>query len=50
MQELIDYIGQSHYLPGCMKCSTVMKARKGQDLTCLHTRMPFDPQNYQPGE
>ena len=32
-----------------MKRSTVMKARQGKaHLTCLHTRMPFDPQNYQP--
>ena len=51
MQELIDYIGQSHYLPGdeALNCDE-SEARVKAHLTCLHTRMPFDPQNYQPGE
>lgn len=51
VQELIDYIGQSHYLPGDeeLNCDE-SEARVKEHLTCLHTRMPFDPQNYQPGE
>lgn len=50
VQELIDYIGQSHYLPGdeTLNCDE-SEARVKAHLTCLHTRMPFDPQNYQPG-
>ena len=51
VQELIDYIGQSHYLPGDeeLNCDE-SEARVKEHLTCFHTRMPFDPQNYQPGE
>ena len=51
VQELIDYIGQSHYLPGdeALNCDE-SEARVKAHLTCLHTRMPFDPQNYHPGE
>lgn len=51
VQELIDYIGQSHYLPGdeALNCDE-SEARVKAHLTCLHTRMPFDPQNYQPGK
>lgn len=51
VQELIDYIGQSHYLPGdeALNCDE-SEARVKAHLTCLHTRMPFDPKNYQPGE
>ncbi|EJE3858153.1 exodeoxyribonuclease V subunit gamma [Escherichia coli] len=50
VQELIDYIGQSHYLPGdeTLNCDE-SEARVKAHLTCFHTRMPFDPQNYQPG-
>ncbi|EIY9330531.1 TPA: exodeoxyribonuclease V subunit gamma [Escherichia coli] len=50
VQELLDYIGQSHYLPGdeALNCDE-SEARVKAHLTCLHTRMPFDPQNYQPG-
>ncbi|HFP5651552.1 TPA: exodeoxyribonuclease V subunit gamma [Escherichia coli] len=50
VQELIDYIGQSHYLPGdeALNCDE-SEARVKEHLTCHHTRMPFDPQNYQPG-
>ena len=50
VQELIDYIGQSHYLPGdeAPNCDE-SEARVKAHLTCHHTRMPFDPQNYQPG-
>lgn len=47
VQELVDYIGQSHYLPGdearnCDESEQRVKAH----ITCLHTRMPFDPANY----
>ncbi|XTZ39197.1 exodeoxyribonuclease V subunit gamma [Salmonella enterica] len=47
VQELVDYIGQSHYLPGdelldCDKSEQRVKAH----ITHLHTRMPFDPANY----
>ncbi|EQV89170.1 exodeoxyribonuclease V gamma chain [Escherichia coli KOEGE 71 (186a)] len=51
VQELIDYIGQSHYLPGDeeLNCDE-SEVRVKEHLTCLHTRMPFDSQNYQPGE
>ncbi|GCW84655.1 exonuclease V gamma subunit RecC [Escherichia coli] len=50
VQELIDYIGQSHYLPGdeALNCDE-SEARVKAHLTCHHTRMPFDPQNYQSG-
>ncbi|MBS8584755.1 exodeoxyribonuclease V subunit gamma [Escherichia coli] len=50
VQELIDYIGQGHYLPGdeALNCDE-SEARVKAHLTCHHTRMPFDPQNYQPG-
>lgn len=51
MQELVDYIGQSHYLPGdeTLTCDE-SEARVKAHITRLHTRMPFDAQNYQPGE
>lgn len=47
VQELVDYIGQSHYLPGdedrnCDESEQRVKAH----ITCSHTRMPFDPVNY----
>jgi len=47
VQELVDYIGQSHYLPGdedrnCDESEQRVKAH----ITCLHSRMPFDPANY----
>ncbi|HFZ8995509.1 TPA: exodeoxyribonuclease V subunit gamma [Citrobacter freundii] len=51
VQELLDYIGQSHYLPGdeALTCDA-SEARVKAHLTRLHTRMPFDAQNYLPGE
>ncbi|MGC8400615.1 exodeoxyribonuclease V subunit gamma [Enterobacter mori] len=47
VQELVDYIGQSHYLPGdearnCDESEQRVKAH----ITFCHTRMPFDPVNY----
>jgi exodeoxyribonuclease V gamma subunit len=51
VQELLDYIGQSHYLPGdeALTCDE-SEARVKAHVTRLHTRMPFDAQNFQPGE
>ena len=51
VQELLDYIGQSHYLPGdeLLTCDQ-SEARVKAHITRLHTRMPFDAQNYLPGE
>jgi exodeoxyribonuclease V gamma subunit len=47
VQELVDYIGQSHYLAGdearnCDESAQRVKAH----ITRLHSRMPFDPVNY----
>ncbi|HHA1272084.1 TPA: exodeoxyribonuclease V subunit gamma [Enterobacter mori] len=47
VQELVDYIGQSHYLPGdearnCDESEQRVKAH----ITFCHSRMPFDPVNY----
>jgi len=47
VQELVDYIGQSHSLPGdeelnCDKSEQKVKAH----ITYCHSRMPFDPTNY----
>lgn len=51
VQELLDYIGQSHCLPGdeALTCDE-SEARVKAHITRLHTRMPFDAQNYLPGE
>lgn len=47
VQELVDYIGQSHYLPGdaLLNCDESEQRVKAH-ITHLHTRMPFDPANY----
>ena len=47
VQELVDYIGQSHYLPGDEErnCDESEKRVKAH-ITCYHSRMPFDPANY----
>ncbi|HBC8644410.1 TPA: exodeoxyribonuclease V subunit gamma [Citrobacter koseri] len=51
VQELMDYIGQSHYLPGDEELtSDESEARVKVHIARLHTRMPFDAQNYLPGE
>ncbi|HCT3930726.1 TPA: exodeoxyribonuclease V subunit gamma [Citrobacter koseri] len=51
VQELMDYIGQSHYLPGDEELtSDESEARVKAHIARLHTRMPFDAQNYLPGE
>ncbi|WP_312948587.1 exodeoxyribonuclease V subunit gamma [Superficieibacter sp.] len=51
VQELVDYIGQSHYLAGdenrnCDESERRVKAH----LTHLHTRMPFDADNFKADE
>jgi exodeoxyribonuclease V gamma subunit len=47
VQELVDYIGQSHYLPGDEErnCDE-SEQRVKKHITHLHSRMPFDPTNY----
>lgn len=47
VQELVDYIGQSHHLPGdeALNCDESERRVKAH-ITHLHTRMPFDPANY----
>ncbi|MCI1897877.1 MAG: exodeoxyribonuclease V subunit gamma [Enterobacter sp.] len=47
VQELLDYIGQSHYLPGDaqLNCDDSEQRVKAH-ITHLHSRMPFDPANY----
>lgn len=47
VQELVDYIGQSHYLPGDEELTCDESARRVVDhITHLHTRMPFDAENF----
>ena len=51
LQELVDYIGQSHYLPGDEACNCDESERRVKaHITCHHSRMPFDPVNYVPDE
>ncbi|CDL33539.1 Exodeoxyribonuclease V gamma chain [Enterobacter hormaechei] len=51
VQELVDYIGQSHYLPGDEACNCDESERRViAHITCHHSRMPFDPVNYVPDE
>ncbi|MDR9891551.1 exodeoxyribonuclease V subunit gamma [Pseudenterobacter timonensis] len=47
VQELVDYIGQSHYLPGdeALNCDE-SEQRVKSHITWHHSRMPFDPLNY----
>lgn len=51
VQELIDYIGQSHYLAGdeSLNCDESEQRVKAQ-LMHLHTRMPFDAENFKTDE
>jgi DNA helicase/exodeoxyribonuclease V, gamma subunit (EC 3.1.11.5) len=51
VQELVDYIGQSHCLTGdeTLNCDESEKRVK-EHVTQLHTRMPFDAANFIPGE
>ncbi|ANG93990.1 exodeoxyribonuclease V subunit gamma [Lelliottia amnigena] len=51
VQELIDYIGQSHYLPGDeMRNCDESEQRVIAHITVNHTRMPFDPLNFEQNE
>jgi exodeoxyribonuclease V gamma subunit len=51
VQELVDYIGQSHCLAGDeeLDCDA-SEARVKAHITHLHTRMPFDAANFQEDE
>lgn len=51
VQELLDYIGQSHCLAGdeALNCDESDKRVKAH-ITCQHTRMPFDTENFTDGE
>ncbi|QOV67986.1 exodeoxyribonuclease V subunit gamma [Citrobacter sp. BDA59-3] len=51
VQELLDYIGQSHCLPGdeALNCDESEKRVK-EHICYLHPRMPFDAANFRPGE
>ena len=51
VQELADYIGQSHCLEGdeALDCDA-SERRVKEHITHLHTRMPFDAANYLPDE
>ncbi|MCU6663939.1 exodeoxyribonuclease V subunit gamma [Silvania hatchlandensis] len=51
VQELVDYIGQSHYLPGdeALNCDESERRVKAH-ITCCHSRMPFDAVNYEHNE
>ena len=47
--ELVDYIAQRFHLPGDEALDVDSSARRVLDhLHCLHSRMPFDPQNFAP--
>ncbi|MRS14174.1 exodeoxyribonuclease V subunit gamma [Enterobacteriaceae bacterium RIT691] len=51
VQELVDYIGQSHCLEGdeARNCDDSERWVKAH-ITHLHSRMPFDATNFLPGE
>lgn len=51
VQELVDYIGQSHYLPGdkALNCDESERRVKAH-ITTEHSRMPFDAANFTVGE
>ena len=47
--ELVDYIAQSFHLPGDEALDVDSSAQRVlAHLHCLHSRMPFDPQNFVP--
>ena len=47
--ELVDYIAQSFHLPGDETLDVDSSAQRVMaHLHCLHSRMPFDPQNFAP--
>lgn len=50
VQELLDYIGQSHYLAGDEALNCDESARRVKEhLVQVHTRTPFDAANFLPG-
>lgn len=51
VQELVDYVGQSHCLAGdeALNCDESERRVKAH-ITHYHTRMPFDADNFIPGE
>ncbi|HEY2451350.1 MAG TPA: exodeoxyribonuclease V subunit gamma [Scandinavium sp.] len=51
VQELVDYIGQSHCLQGdeALNCDESERRVKAH-ISHLHSRMPFDAVNFLPGE
>lgn len=49
IQELCDYIGQSHCIVGDQGLSSDDSGQRLlRHITCLHSRMPFDAANFQP--
>ena len=51
VQELVDYIAQSHYLPGDEELTCDESAERViRHITHQHTRMPFDAENFVPHE
>ncbi|KNC11953.1 exonuclease V subunit gamma [Klebsiella sp. RIT-PI-d] len=51
VQELVDYIGQSHYLAGDENCNCDESERRVKEhIMHLHTRMPFDAENFKSDE
>lgn len=51
VEELVDYVAQSHYLPGdaSLNCDESAQRVK-QHLTRLHPRTPFEPENFRVGD
>lgn len=48
--ELLEYIQQSHYLEGDADLDLDTSGQRvAEHLWCWHPRMPFAPENYQPG-
>lgn len=51
VEELVDYVAQSHYLPGDASLNCDESARRvKQHITRLHLRTPFEPENFRVGD
>ena len=51
VEELLNYIANSHYLPGDEECNCDESAeRVAQHIACQHPRTPFDARGFLPGE
>ncbi|WP_058913733.1 exodeoxyribonuclease V subunit gamma [Entomohabitans teleogrylli] len=51
VQELLEYLAQSHYLPGDEHLTCDESARRVREhLVHQHTRTPFDARNFLPGD